>query len=87
MIAPIAAELPQTPQSNSEPPARRPRSLTAIRREPDMAFIDDATHTGRPLSDSASFVMRTPRQLLLLAALATSIALWGVVIVLVLSQF
>lgn len=52
-----------------------------------MAFIDDATHTGKPLYESHSFVMRTPRQLLLLAALATSIALWGVVIVLVLSQF
>jgi hypothetical protein len=49
-----------------------------------MAFIDDATHTGRPLCDSA--VYRMPRQLLTLAALATSIAIWAIMILVVVSQ-
>jgi hypothetical protein len=87
MIAPIAAELPQTPQSSSEPQARRPRSLTAIRREPDMAFIDDATHTGRPLYDASSPVIRLPRQILTLAALATSVAIWAIIILIVANHF
>ena len=49
-----------------------------------MAFIDDATHTGTPLHDTA--VSRIPRQLLTLAALATSVAIWAIMILVVLSQ-
>jgi hypothetical protein len=55
-----------------------------IFKEPVMAFIDDATHTGTPLHDTA--VSRIPRQLLTLAALATSVAIWAIMILVVLSQ-
>lgn len=51
-----------------------------------MAFIDDATHTGQPLYDAASPVMRIPRQFLTLAVLAVSVAIWAIMIVVVLSQ-
>ena len=85
MIAPIAAELPQTPQSSPEPLALRSRSFSALHREPDMAFIDDATHTGRPLYDAP--IWRVPRQLLTLAALATSLAIWAILILAVVGRF
>ena len=78
MIAPIAAELPQ---SVSEPPLHPSRFLSVDFKEPDMAFIDDATHTGMPLCDSP--IMRMPRQILTLAALATSVAIWAIIILLV----
>ena len=42
-----------------------------------MAFIDDATHTGKPLyADS----VRIPRQYYTLAVLATSVAIWAIMI-------
>jgi hypothetical protein len=73
----IAAELPQTSQSSSEPGPQHSRFLTADCREPDMAFIDDATHTGKPLyADS----VRIPRQYYTLAVLATSVAIWAIMI-------
>lgn len=41
-----------------------------------MAFIDDATHTGRPVADSVNI----PRQYYTLAVLATSVAIWAIMI-------
>jgi len=49
-----------------------------------MAYIDDARHSGRNLY--AARGNRIPRQILLLAALATSVAIWAVMILTVASQ-
>jgi hypothetical protein len=46
--------------------------------EPDMAFIDDARHTGKPLYAHSAYSM--PRQIYTLAAIAVSLALWAVLI-------
>ncbi|HWU54659.1 MAG TPA: hypothetical protein VN175_04095 [Rhizomicrobium sp.] len=50
-----------------------------------MAFIDDAKHTGTPLYTSSS--TRIPRQIYTLASLATSLAIWAVLILVVASQY
>jgi hypothetical protein len=50
-----------------------------------MAYVDDARHSGR--NSYAGSVRRMPRQIMLLGALATSIAIWAVMILTVASQF
>jgi hypothetical protein len=47
-----------------------------------MAFIDDATHTGRPMHATHSI----PRQYYTLAALGASLLIWAIMIAVVLSQ-
>jgi hypothetical protein len=47
-----------------------------------MAFIDDATDTGRPTHAANSL----PRQYYTLAALGTSVLIWTIMIAVVLSQ-
>jgi hypothetical protein len=84
MIAPIAAEMPQTAQSASEPLSASSRFHRVTSMEPDMAFIDDARHTGRPLY--ATRPERMPRQFYTLAWLAAAVAIWAIVIMLVASQ-
>jgi len=81
----FAPELPQNPGHSSEPLSRRARFLTVMEMEPDMAFIDDARHTGTPLYASA--VKPLPRQIYTLAWLAASLALWAIMILVVASQF
>jgi hypothetical protein len=46
-----------------------------------MAYIDDAVHSGRPLYASRS--NHVPRQILTLAALATSVSLWAIMVLVV----
>ena len=43
-----------------------------------MAFIDDTRHTGKPLYASPG--KRLPRQYYTLAALATSLLIWAIMI-------
>ena len=81
----IALELPQNAGHSSEPLSCRARFLTVMEMEPDMAFIDDARHTGKPLYASAARPL--PRQIYTLAWLAASLALWAIMILVVASQF
>jgi len=50
-----------------------------------MAYIDDTRHSGR--NPYAVRSKRIPRQILLLGALATSVAIWAIMILTVASQF
>jgi len=50
-----------------------------------MAFIDDATHTGRALYDSPQ--TQWPRHYYTWAALGTSLLIWAVMIVAVVNPF
>jgi len=50
-----------------------------------MAFIDDATHTGRALYDTPQ--KHWPRHYYTWAALAASLLLWAVMIVAVVNPF
>ena len=80
----IALDLPQNAERDPELPLVRSRCLMVIEMEPDMAFIDDARHTGRPLY--ASSAKPLPRQIYTLAWLAASLAIWAIVILVVASQ-
>jgi len=44
--------------------------------EPEMAFLDDARHTGRPLCASDPL----PRQFYTLAMLGTSLLIWTILL-------
>ncbi len=52
--------------------------------EPQMAFIDDARHSGQPLYHSSHKPL--PRQFYTWAAIVTSLAMWAVMIFAVMRQ-
>ena len=81
----IATDLPQSAALGPEPLALPSRCLTVHFREPDMAFIDDATHTGRALYDAPA--KQWPRHYYTWAALGAALLFWAVVIVAVANPF
>ena len=81
----IATDMPQSAALGPEPLSLPSRCLTVNFREPDMAFIDDATHTGRALYDSPQ--TQWPSHYYTWAALGTSLLIWAVMIVAVVNPF
>lgn len=58
--------------------------MAGICMESEMAFLDDARHTGVPLF--ATRRTGLPRQFYTWATLATSLAIWAVMIIVVMGQ-
>lgn len=77
-----ASNMPQPQAHVSQPLPDWSLDLAVDFEKPDLAFLDDTRDADSPRHASSA---RMPRQILTLAVIAVSVAIWGIIIAIVVS--